>query len=240
MASPQWRDRLQLELRRQGLPSEYISRLVQELSDHATDITMENSSMDAEQVADARLGSPQQLALFARSEYQRCTLAGRHPLVTFVAGPIVTMIGSLIVVCLLAFGICWVVDAATSGSLSANDDLELPPSPFEMGMMQCFNAAVRFVPFVLSAGLFVRLGRRVELRLWSVVACGIVALVAIFFTSVLTPATPETRATWMIGVGWKFGLDQILQAAAPLALAAWLICRNFNNRANTVATEAAR
>ncbi|HEX5444682.1 MAG TPA: hypothetical protein VFW87_12660 [Pirellulales bacterium] len=82
MASQQWPDRLRQELRRQGLPSDYISRLVEELSDHAADISMEKLSMDAEQNAATRLGSPEQLASFAKSEFQHRTFAGRHPVLT--------------------------------------------------------------------------------------------------------------------------------------------------------------
>lgn len=239
MASPQWRDRLQQELCRQGLPSDYVSRLVDELSDHAADISMEKSSMDAEQQVAARLGNPQQLASFARSEFQRRTFAGRHPLLVFVAGPIFSIIGALMVVCLVAVvgsllidtG-CWLIDKATDGGLSANDDLV---SALEMGIVQFFITSVRFVPFLFSAWLFVRLGRRVELRTWGIVACGIVALVAIFFSSVMKPATADTKAMWIIGFGWKFGLDQILQAAIPIAFVAWIIWQRFSSQPRAMA-----
>lgn len=234
MVNPQWRDRLQQELRRQGLPSDYISRLVEELSDHAADIYMEKSSMDAEQSATARLGSPERLASLAKSESQRRTFPGRHPLLTFVAGPIFTIIGALMVVCLVAVGFCWLIDLVTVGILSANDELLIPPSSLEMGIMQFFNTSVRFVPFLFSAWLFMRIGRRAELRTWSIAASGIVALVAIFFSSVLTPATAQAKAMWMIGFGWRFGLDQILQAAVPVAFVAWMICQRSPSRVQAI------
>jgi hypothetical protein len=224
MASPQWRDRLRQELRRQRLPSDYVNRLVEELSDHATDLLQESASMDAEYLAETRLGAPEQLALLARSEFRRRTFAGRHPLVTFVAGPIVAIIGTFLAICLTAFALSWLIDRAMGGSLSANEELYLPPSSLEMGIVQVFNALVRFVPFAVSAWLFVRLGRRAGLRGWSIGACGIVAFVAAFFTSVVTPATAQAQAKWTIGVGLNFGLDQVLQAALPLALAAWIVC----------------
>lgn len=235
MATPQWRDQVRQELRRQGLPSDYISRLVEELSDHATDISLENSSMDAEQNVVSRLGSPGQLASFAKAEFQRRTFAGRHPLVTFVAGPVLTMMATLIVICLVSFGACCLIDAALGGILSANDDLELPPSSLEMGIMQCFNTSVRFLPFLFSTWLFVRLGRRAELRTWSIAACGVIALVAFLFTSILTPATAQTRATWMIGFGWKPGLDQTLQAAVPVTFVAWMIWQRSPHRPKAIA-----
>lgn len=236
MASPQWHEQLHQELRRQGLPSDYISRLVEELSDHAADIFMEDSSMDAENKAEARLGSPEELALVATSEYRRRTFAGRHPLVTFVAGPFLAIIGTLVAICLVTCGLCWLIDTAIGGSLSANDELRLPPSAVETAIMRSFNTTVRFLPFVVSAWFFMRLGRRCELRAWSAVACGIIALVAIFFVSAVTPATAQARGMWMIGVGWKFGLDQILQSAVPLAVAAWILWRHSTLRQRAAVT----
>lgn len=239
MASPQWRDRLRQELRRQGLPSDYISRLVEELSDHAADISMEKSSMDAEQNAVARLGTPEQLASFARFEFQRRTFAGRHPILIFLAGPLFTIVGAMIVVCLFSFGGgllidsgCGLIDKATGGSLSAKDDLA---PALETGIMQFFITSVRFVPFLFSAWLFARLGRRAELRAWSIAACGIVALAAIFFSFVLTPATAQTEPTCIIGLRWKVGLDQFLQAAAPIAFIGWMICPRSPTRVQSLA-----
>jgi hypothetical protein len=239
MASPQWRDRLRQELRRQGLPSDYISRLVEELFDHAADISMETPSMDAEQSAAARMGNTEQLACFARSEFQRRTFAGRHPLLVFVAGPIFAVAASLILVFLVAVGGSWLIDSgwwlfdkATGGRLSANHDLV---SALEMGVMQLFITSVRFVPFLMSAWVFVRLGRRTELRVWSIAACGVVALAAIFFSSVFTPATAQTKAMWMMSFGWKFGLDRILQAAVPIAFVAWMLCQRSPSRPKAIA-----
>lgn len=233
MASPQWRDRLRQELRRQGLPSDYISRLVEELSDHAADITMEKSSMDAEKNSAARLGNPEQLASFAKSEFQRRTFAGRHPLLTFIAGPIFAIIGTFTVVCLIAFGGSLLIDFGGSWLI---DDLGLPPTTLEMGIVQFYNMSVRFVPFVFSAWLFACLGRRAGLRMWSIPACGIVALVAIFFSSVVTPATaPTDLPTWIIGFRWKPGVDQILQAAVPVAFVAWIIWRRAPNGPKAIA-----
>jgi hypothetical protein len=243
MASPQWRDRFRNELLRQRLPRDYISRLLEELSDHAADLSKEISSMDVEkrspptetQRVDDRLGNPEHLASLARSEYQRRTFAGRHPLITFIAGPVFAVVGTFLAVCLVACGIVWGIDLAAGGVLSANDKLDLPPTPFEMTIVQGFSLVIRFFPFVVSAWLFARLGRRTGLRAWSVAACGVIALVAVCFVSVCTPATAQAKAMWMIGFGLKFGLDQIVQAAVPFALGAWLIWRH---RAHDVPTMA--
>ena len=92
MASQPWRKRIIEELHRQALPSDYVDRLVAELSDHAADISLEDPSMEAQVDIEARLGTPSQLAAVARHEFQRRTFAGRHPVVTFLAGPLVAVI----------------------------------------------------------------------------------------------------------------------------------------------------
>lgn len=234
MASPQWRDRLRQELRRQGLPSAYISRLVEELSDHALDISKENSSMDAEQTAASRLGQPEEIASLAKTEFERRTFAGRHPLLTFVAGPIFALPGTLAMILLVAFGCCWLIDTATGGSFSANDELGLPPTSMEMAIMQAFNGCVRFVPFAFSAWVFVRLGRRAGLRAWPAAACGIIGVLALLFVSVVTPATANAPGTWIMGFGGKFALDQVLQAAVPLALGGWFLWRHSTSRSQAI------
>jgi hypothetical protein len=227
MASPQWRDRLTQLLYRHRLPMAYVDRFVEELTEHAIDLFVETNSMDAERNLEARLGDPEQLAAVAKNEYHRRTFAGRHPIVTFVAGPIVSLVGTFLATALLVVATYWLIDLALGlamgDSLTANDDNELPPTRLEMGLLQVFNFTIRFVPFVLSAWFFVRLGRRSGLRAWSLTACGIVTLAAIFFTSTVNPATDTSQATWVIGFGSNIGIDQIVQAAVPLALGAWML-----------------
>jgi hypothetical protein len=229
MRSPQWRDRLAQQLYRQRLPTAYIDRVVEELTEHATDLFMETNSMDAELNLEARLGNPEQLARLAKREYQRRTFAGRHPVATFVAGPLVALVGTFLLSCLLVFAIYWLIDLATGGSLSANDGKHLPPSSLEMRLIQIFNFTTRFVPFALSAWLFVRLGRRSGLRAWSLTACGIVSVVAAFFTSIVAGGPDNSQGTWTIGLSSNIGLDQLVQAAVPVALGAWTLWQSPRN-----------
>ena len=239
MASQQWHDRLRWELGRQGLPSEYVSRLVEELSDHAVDILQENSSMEAEHADNQRMGSPESLASFARLEFRRRTFAGRHPLATFLAGPIVAILGTLAAIFLTVFCVGWLIDCAaglingdTGGALSANDEFGLAVG---MGMVQALNLMIRFVPFGLSAWLFARLGRRAGLRLWSVAACGIVTLMAVLFSSAVRPASAHSPGDLVFGLGLKFGLGQVVQAAMPLALGLWLVWQHVLERSKPIA-----
>src|SRR5262245_40556290 len=119
MADLHWRDRLIVALRRQGLPTSYIDRLVEELSEHLTDLFTEEPSMDAQRDVEDRLGTPEQLAAAAKAEFQRRTFAGRHPVLTFLAGPTAVMLGTLVAMVLAVVSLDWVIDVATGGSLSA-------------------------------------------------------------------------------------------------------------------------
>src|SRR5690349_15442679 len=87
MESRQWREQLCHDLRRQRLPAAYIDRLVEELADHVVDSQQEHTSMDAQQLF-SRMGSTEQLATVAGAEFRRRTFAGRHPVLTFVFGPL--------------------------------------------------------------------------------------------------------------------------------------------------------
>lgn len=228
MASPPWRDRLHVELRRQRLPAAYIARFLEELSDHSTDIMTEDASMEADQIADTRLGCPKQLAALAKSEFQRRTFAGRYPLVTFVAGPVLTMIGTLVLVFLVLFGLCWSIDAVMGGIDAAMDgslSAAIPDHrlPFETSIFRLFGVVARFVPFVFSAWLYCRIGRRTGLHNWSIGACGIVVVTAACFSSVLTPATADSEPTWVFGLAGHLGYDQVMQALVPAAVAVWLL-----------------
>src|SRR6266404_5302566 len=179
MDSRPWPEELEGKLRRQGLPSEYIDRLIEELADHAIDSQTENPSMEAQQMR-AQLGTPEQLARTAHDEFRRRTFASRHPVLTFIVGPLLFS-PLLFVLCpLLLFLIAFVVGSALD--CVASDALSRVPESTQVQIdkwiVQCFNLYARFLPFVLAAWLFCRLGRRSMMPRWSLMACCIVALVA--------------------------------------------------------------
>src|SRR3954471_8394018 len=99
------REELERELRRQRLPAAYIARLLSELDDHYEDLVEERStSMGAarklqtgQEHWDERLGNPTQLALFAAEQYRARSFWGRHPVVTFVLGPLPMLVVSWII-----------------------------------------------------------------------------------------------------------------------------------------------
>lgn len=224
MPSPLWRDRLYEALHRQRLPKAYVDRLVEELSDHALDLEMENSSMDAEQTAMDRLGTPTQLATAARAAYQQRTFAGRHPALTFLAGPLVLLPASFFALLLVLVSGYWATDLVLQGSMTANDEINAPPSDFEKGLVQVYSLAVRFVPSVVSVWILARLGRRSGRHGWGISACVLVALAVCFFSSVVQES-PHGTATWQLTLNWSIGIAQLIQAIVPLTLGVWLLRR---------------
>jgi hypothetical protein len=235
MVSQHWRSQLVEALNRQSLPSAYVDRLVEELSDHASDLFMENPSMEAQQNVATRLGTPEQLAAVAKAEFQRRTFAGRHPVVTFVAGPIVAVIGTFVANALLVIAALLLVEEAMGGSFLKHER-NTSAFAFDVGVLQVLNCCIRFVPFALPAWFFVRLGRRSELRAWTMTACGIVAVAALFLSAVVNPGTAKGEGTWIIDPTWRIGFDQIVQAAVPLAFGMWMLWRSSVSRSKSFAT----
>ncbi|HEX4145651.1 MAG TPA: hypothetical protein VHY91_19250 [Pirellulales bacterium] len=241
MASQRWRDRLFEELHRQGLPSSYVSRLVDELTDHAADLLRENPSMDAEQNADARLGTPEHLAAVARAEFGRRTFAGRHPLLTFLVGPIMTvvatLIGTILVLWVSANSLFWLVDTVMGGSLSAIEPKIGPPSTPSLyhGVdFRCYSLIMRFFPFVASTWIFVSLGRQSGQRLWGLAACGLIASIAFVFSAVVSAETARHKALLLFCLNLSGGFNQILQAAVPLAFGVWMLWRSSGGPSKNV------
>src|SRR5215207_5474360 len=81
-----WQADLRQELRR-SVPPAWRERLLEELTDHLSDLNKE-TGMDplAQQT---RLGSPQEIAAACAAEYRRLGFFARRPLLTYVAGPLV-------------------------------------------------------------------------------------------------------------------------------------------------------
>ena len=224
MLSPQWRNRLETAMRRQGMPADYVDRLIDELSDHAESILREKPSidakeLDAEQFVSSRMGSPDELAAAALCEYRQRTFAGRHPVVTFVAGPAFVLCGTFAAGVLLIFVGCWLIDAVTGARFLANDELGTYPTALEMLVIRGVSTLIRFLPFAASALLYIRWGLRSGRCGWAAVACGLIAVAAVTFFSVINPE----RAMWCFGFGLNFGIDQALQAVLPLACGAVML-----------------
>ncbi|WP_010588429.1 hypothetical protein [Schlesneria paludicola] len=216
MANQEWRDRLWMELSQRNLPAFYAARLFEELTDHFTDIEQEDLSMDALTSAEERLGAPALLAQAAEKEYRKRTFAGRHPVLMFALLPLpavtVTWIATMIV--------CGLGKSLVTPLLPVKCD---PPTLFEWGVAYASMYVVRFLPFLLMAWLFTSLGRRANRRGWSLLACGFVAVFALFVHIHLRE--PDDQYNLMVCCGPEFGFQvwpaRLLQAGVPLAVGLW-------------------
>src|SRR3954447_13496747 len=118
----EWQQELRRELRSQRLPAAYIARLLSELDDHYEDLFEErSSSMGAarklqvqQDDSEQRLGDPTRLAVFAAEQYHTRSFWGRHPVVTFVFGPLPLLVLGW-VICVLAYFLVVVVPAIAIG-----------------------------------------------------------------------------------------------------------------------------
>jgi hypothetical protein len=226
MDSRPWHEQLRIELHQQGLPATYIDRLVEELADHAVDSQTENTSMDAQQAC-AKIGTTTELAAAARREFDQRTFAGRHPVLTFVLGPIAVV--PLLFVSLMAgtTGILWIVATATEWLIR---DTQFWPSPetetlIESWLLPCYDSYCRFLPFALAALIFCRWGRHCQMPRWSLLACTITALIAGLFVTKLVPSAADHSGLWIMGFSVRPNLRQLLQLLAPLVIAAWFLLR---------------
>ena len=90
------------DLLRQGLPADYISRIVQELDDHIEDLFLEQEAImhtevqgtkaDLIDVLEKQIGSREQLMDTAVAEYGKASFTGRHPIWMFLIAPIPAVI----------------------------------------------------------------------------------------------------------------------------------------------------
>jgi len=216
MVKPQWHDRLRHELRERGLPPTYSARLIEELTDHFTDIQKENMSMEAQTSAEEKLGSPELLASAAQKAFGGRTFAGRHPIMTFLIGPIPL----LFVTWYAIVGICGLCKGFVTPMEPAQID---PPTAFEWVVAYGCVYVSRFLPFVLAAWLFTRLGSRAKRPAWGLVACGIVAYFAFTFWMNVAPPTEQysLRIVYTFLFGLRHWQRRLAQAILPLAFGLW-------------------
>lgn len=222
----QWREELQSALLLQRLPRAEVERLVEELSDHGADLIMEAQSMDAlQQDLDARLGTPDDVAQTAKQQFQQRTFAGRHPAITFLLGPFLCMIGSILAVLLSLVPFALIAEWMSGGAIEATDAPNTPPAAWEVMFVQSVNAIFTYVPLAVSTWLLIRLGLRSGRTGWSAVSWVILIVWALFFSSVVGQSS-DGHGTWTIGFSSRIGLAQLLQAAVPLTLGAWVLRRS--------------
>jgi hypothetical protein len=234
MAGHPSRDKLRSELVRQKLPRAYIERLLSELDDHFEDLLEERSTSmgaarklqtEAGQSEDSRqrLGEPAQLALFAGDHYHARSFWGRHPIVTFVLGPLPLLVMCWIVT---AFVVMWAgVGAAYVGDHwfgQAPDTWQLQDHLWvQASIMVLATWVVIVFPPLGIAGLLCRIARRnvVDWR-WPVVGCTLIAIIAGFVSVAYRLALSPHEGQINLGLNCTYTAHWLLVSYLPKFAAA--------------------
>lgn len=216
MAHQEWLDRLRRELNRRRLPPAYAARLLEEWADHFHDLQKENQGMDALNNAEERLGTPESLAASAEREYMRRTCAGRRPWLVFLMAPLPLYFGAF-----MALGFPCV--AAKSWVAPIDGPIVTEPSTLAWVVTYASVYALAFLPPLLAAALFCRLGKRAGRPAWGFASCLMLAYLA--FISHLGVHPPTETHNLSGFMGWELGFSQwperLAQAIPPLALGIW-------------------
>jgi hypothetical protein len=226
MANPPSRELLRVELEQHGLPPAYIERLLGELDDHYTDLLEERSSsmgaarkldFEANDLRD-RLGEPTQLAIFAAEQYRARSFLGRHPIVTFVLGPVPLLVVCWIVTMLgivwTGMGLAYVCEhwfGLSEATWEPKDHLWT-----QAITMVAFSWFVIVFPPLSVAVLLCRIARRnaVNWR-WPIAACTLLAIVSGFLTVSYRLALARNEGQTMIGFNLGSSFQWLLITYLP-------------------------
>jgi hypothetical protein len=170
------------------------------------------------------MGSPQQVAQAAASEHRHGTFCGRHPVLSFVAMPVIVL--PLLWVAALLAAIS-AVNLAQWSFGSGDRPLSGPlPAWQDLGARILFQCIVQ-IPIVASAAWFCHLAKRAALPTkWTLITCGLLALVSSLACVDLVVPTAHSQGHFTFGLGLsKYPKPlQIGQFALPLligGLALW-------------------
>ncbi len=228
MPHPTWRERFAQALRDQSLPRAKIDRLVEEISSHIDELITENPGMDAQALVESRLGSPERVAAFAKTQLWKIPLWSR-PTVSFLifavcpifAVGIVGLASLFSIVVLALFDECGVIDASSTSYTALN------LTAFAV------DYATRVLPLVVATWLFVSLGKRLDRRSWSIASCGVIAMSAFCYSSWVTAKTALDHGSIGLSLGFHPDLDHVLRAMLPILLATWMLTRSSSVSRNS-------
>ena len=244
-----WLEWVRAELARRRLPADYCRRLLIELSDHLHTFT-EDLGMDAvdPQSLFHRMGQPSVIAETAQREFRKTRFALRHPLFTFILGP---------VLCLVLFYVAeflglWAV--VTSASWFVDDAWPERNAAWFDPMLPTIVYLIAIVPIAAAAAFFCRLAFRCDCpRRWPAVACLVIALLsAFYFSDVAMPSSGNRgllhgsrvissdrsqenkhKVFFGAGINRRPSVFQMLQVAIPLSICGWAIYRDSRRQRQT-------
>jgi hypothetical protein len=225
MDAKHWLRELQAELVRRKLPPLYVERFVGEMSDHLHDFMEDRMSTDAKDLHGVfhRLGAPQQVAASAAREHARARFSRRHPILMFVALPV------------LSLPLLWIAKITTVVLLIKALGIEQGAADVHSNVWRAADAALPYLmvavtalPVAIAATFFCYLARRAGVSWrWTLAACSLLAVVggAAIATMTLPTATTQGSLRFGLGVSMHPSAAQLLQFLIPLAIAGWVILR---------------
>ena len=236
MANRQWLEEVRARLAEHAIPSTYVRRFTEELSDHLEDLKEEN--MSTETAVRSRLGEPEQVADVAATAYRRRSFLGRHPaaaLLVFGVSPIAAL-GALFaaIVC----GLLVLAEKLDSNVIDGMLRWAGPALPYVM------SALTVVVPSILVSMFYCRLATRLCIgRKWLFTSCAVVAAMAVLPIWSATLSDVPGQSALRLGMfalphslGESVGVfttilcslysvRQLLQLIVPLAICCWFVCR---------------
>lgn len=224
MANQPWLDEVLSRLTIHGLPSNYVKRFAEELSDHLEDLKEENMSTEAD--AYSRLGKPEQVAEAAVAAYRRRSFLGRHPIAAFLVfavSPVLTMPTLFYLAVLVGWAI-----VSTFNFVGVNVNFRpYQVGPFKATLLCWVESLLAVViPSIIASILYCKLAKRLGIgRRWMVASCAVLAAIA------LVPGFFWTNDFWCVGLLGLSALPRIqhlVQLIGPLVICWWFMRRTHS------------
>jgi len=218
MGNPRWFDELRNRLLRQGLPADYVRRLVGELNDHFQDLKEETMRTDVE--ACAQLGPVEEVARAVTTAYRQRSFLGRHPLAAFLVFAVSPVALSILAMPVVFFAAYWL-----GRGLGYWDQAGVHLGVWGRSVLPYGLTLVAIVlPTALLSLLYCRVAQRIGMgKRWMLLSCGVLAVfAAAVHCQVLLDPSGHGRLTVGVGV---HDLLQLAQPVLPLVLGGWFLRR---------------
>ena len=198
-----------------GCPIVQVRRLVQEVADHREDLKLAAlseglSGADAESRANAQLGDPLALAEHLMAALRRSSWWGRHFLIGFCVLPLlaVPVLWALLLLLELA------LEFALGYGLYGKKLHVMVENPVSFHHFVIAFHCTDYIAIALVTLLFCWLARRSAVSLtWTIIACGICSLCALFVWGYITPHS------FFLGFSWPPHWMGWIRSAIPLSIA---------------------
>jgi hypothetical protein len=241
-----WLKNIEKRLAAQGLPSAYIRRFMDELSDHLADIEAENLMEENGMITNVndanigiaasvvpvvnnataaktiepttRLGDAADLADAAVVTYRRRNFLGRHPLAAFGVFVLSPILGYVAVIALFLLAAGLLVDRFDHTTV---DQMIKQFAPIFRDF--CLVATV-IAPSIFMVAFYCKLARRLCLGWkWMLASCIVVSLLAAGISWSFKFSDIPGNSAIMCGLGLPTSIRQWIQLAIPLALGVWFL-----------------